>query len=133
MATKDANGALHGERDGKFVSKGGNGTSTRSEMDRAMAALDEAEKPRRVEGTDIVLSKQEYVTLRAEVMRKNVTQKKKSGRTEHAFTANYFYSYKTTGYDEFTVTEQIEIEGNEDFIDDLLKNRGNKDGNRKGT
>lgn len=72
------------------------------------------------------LSKQEYATLRAEVLRKNVAQKGKVKPIGQAFTANYFYIYLTKGDDDFTVVEQFDIEENWELINELLKG-----GNRK--
>ena len=120
MAIKDENGALHGEHDGKFVSQGGEGKAL-SELAKAMSALDKVEKPRRVANSDIVLTKQEYATLRAEVIKKNAAQKGKVKPVGQAFTRDYFYTYTTKGDDDFTVTMQIRIEGNEDVIDRISK------------
>lgn len=67
------------------------------------------------------LSKQEYAALRAEVMRKNAAQKGKVKPINHAFTANWFYVYSTTGDDSFTVLRQYDIERDREAIEMFLK------------
>lgn len=70
------------------------------------------------------LSKQEWAILRAEVMRKNAAQKGKAKPVNCAFTANYFYVYKTNGYDDFIVLKSFDIERDGDFIDEFLMEFG---------
>ena len=125
MATKDANGALHGEHDGRFVSQSGEGKA-HSDLDKAMSALDEVERPRRVANSEVVLSKQEYATLRAEVMRKNAAQKGKVKPVGQAFTRDYFYIYTTKGDDDFTVLEQFDIETQGYLIEEYLQEKVGK-------
>lgn len=69
------------------------------------------------------LSKQEYATLRAEVIRKNTAQKGKVKPINHAFTAGYFYVYSTEGDDAFTVMKQFDIETQGALIDEYLRGK----------
>lgn len=81
--------------------------------DLAAAGLPRGEKPK--------LSKQEYATLRAEVMRKNATQRGKIKPVNHAFTADHFYVYSTKGDDDFTVMMQCDIERDREKIKSAIE------------
>lgn len=74
----------------------------------------------------INLSKQEYGILRQEVMRKNVAQKGKVKPTNFAYTGDYFYVYKTSGYDNFVPLVQLDIEEEAETIDYYEKIIGDK-------
>lgn len=110
--------------DGKFSEKGGGPAGEKlaeaikqysddPARDLAAAGLPGGEKPK--------LSKQEYATLRAEVMRKNAAQKGKVKPVGQAFTANYFYIYSTKGDDDFTVMKQYDIEQDREKIESAIE------------
>lgn len=75
----------------------------------------------------IELSPQEYGALRAEVMRKNIAQRGKVKPTNYAFTANYFYLYSTTGYDDFKPLIRLSVEEDYNEINNWIDYfKGNK-------
>jgi len=102
------------DENGRFTDGSGTGKTYRQNTSYAEILADGRKKNK------IKLSKQEYGALRKEVMRKNVARQGKAKYINCAYTANYFYIYKTNGGDSFVPLLQFDIERDRDEINDWL-------------